>query len=242
VVAEIYPGPQISVTKLRYPLSGGPMTGEMHLAQFAALGFVGVSVDPRGGALRSEEFQDWSRRSGDGIFADDYRAAITQLGESRPWMDLDRVGIFGHSAGSYASSRCILQEPDFFKAAVSSSGNHDNRINHAWWGEKFFGLVDDFDFERQANATLAENLQGKLLLVHGEMDDNAVPHGTMRFVEALISANKDFDLLIIPNAEHGLNINRNYFIRKRWDHFVRHLMGETPPAYRIDDIPMEQPL
>jgi dipeptidyl aminopeptidase/acylaminoacyl peptidase len=242
VVAEIYPGPQISVTKLRYPLSGGPMTGEMHLAQFAALGFVGVSVDPRGGALRSEEFQDWSRKPGHGVFVDDYRAAITQLAESRPWMDLDRVGIFGHSAGAFASTRCILAAPDFFKAAVSSSGNHDNRLNHAWWGEKFFGLVDDFDFDAQANASLAEDLQGKLLLVHGEMDDNAVPHGTMRLVDALISANKDFDLLIIPNADHGLNIHRNYFIRKRWDHFVRHLMGETPPAYRLDDIPQEQPL
>jgi dipeptidyl aminopeptidase/acylaminoacyl peptidase len=242
IVAEIYPGPQISVTRLRYPLSGGPMTGELHLAQFAALGFVGVSVDPRGGALRSEEFQDWSRKSGDGIFVDDYRAAITQLASERPWMDVERVGIFGHSAGAFASTRCILQAPDFFKVAVSSSGNHDNRLNHAWWGEKFFGLVDDFDFERQANATLAENLQGKLFLVHGEMDDNAVPHGTMRLVDALISANKDFDLLIIPNAEHGLNINRNYFIRKRWDYFVRHLMSETPPAYRLDEIPQELPL
>ena len=242
VVAEIYPGPQISVTRLRWPLSGGAMTGELHLAQFAALGFVGVSVDPRGGALRSEEFQDWSRRSGDGIFASDFRTAIEQLGADRPWMDLNRVGIFGHSAGSYASSRCILQEPDFFKVAVSSSGNHDNRINHAWWGEKFFGLVDDFDYERQANATLADQLQGKLFLVHGEMDDNAVPHATMRFVDALIKANKDFDLLIVPNAAHDLMVHRGYFLRKRWDYFVRHLMGETPPAYRIDDVPMEAPL
>lgn len=242
VVAEIYPGPQVSVTRLRYPLSGGPMTGELHLAQFAALGFVGVSVDPRGGALRSQEFQDWSRKPGDGVFAPDFRAAITQLGAERSWMDLDRVGIFGHSAGAFGSSRCILQEPDFFKVAVSSSGNHDNRLNHAWWGEKFFGLVDDFDLERQANATLAANLQGKLFLVHGEMDDNATPHGTMRFVDALIKANKDFDLLVVPNAAHDLMVHRGYFLRRRWDYFVQHLMGETPPAYRIDDVPMEAPL
>ena len=242
VVAEIYPGPQISVTRLRWPLSGGPMTGELHLAQFAALGFVCVSVDPRGGALRSQEFQDWSRKPGDGVFAPDFRAAIEQLGADRPWMDLDRVGIFGHSAGGFASTRCILQEPDFFKVAVSSSGNHDNRVNHAWWAEKFFGLADEFDVSRQFNGTLADNLRGKLFLVHGEMDDNCVPHNTLRLVDALIAANKDFDLLIVPNAAHDLMVHRGYFLRKRWDYFVQQLMGETPPAYRIDDVPQELPL
>ena len=239
VVDEIYPGPQISTAPLRFPLSGGTMTGELHGATFAALGFVVVAVDGRGSALRSQAFQDHSRRSGDAVFVDDHAAAIAQLGQTRPWMDLDRVGIYGHSAGGYGSTRAMLQRPDFFKVAVSSSGNHDNRVNHAWWGEKFFGLVDDFDFERQSNTSLADRLEGKLLLIHGEMDDNAVPHGTMRLVDALIRANKDFDLLIVPNADHSLMHHRAYFVRRRWDFFVRHLLGETPPDHRLADVPFD---
>ena len=239
VLDEIYPGPQISTTPLRFPLSGGTMTGERHGTGFAALGFAVVAVDARGSALRSQAFQDWSRRSGDPVFVDDHAAAIAQLAETRPWMDLDRVGIYGHSAGGYGSTRALLQRPDFFKVAVSSSGNHDNMVNHAWWGEKFFGLTEDFDFERQANAALADRLEGKLFLVHGEMDDNAVPHGTMRLVDALIAANKDFDLLLVPNADHTLMIHRAYFVRRRWDYFIRHLLGEVPPAYELDEVPMD---
>ena len=192
--------------------------------------------------MRDKAFRDLARVELGTLFVDDHAAAIQQLAATRPWMDLDRVGITGASAGGYASTRAILQRPDVFSVAVSSCGSHDNRLSHAWWGDKFYGLPEDFDYDAQSNVSVADKLEGKLLLIHGEMDDNAVPHGTMRFVDALISANKDFDLLVIPNAEHGLNINRNYFIRKRWDFFVRHLMGETPPAYRLDDIPMEQPL
>lgn len=239
VLDEIYPGPQISTAPLRFPLSGGVMTGERWGAGFAALGFVVVAVDGRGSALRSKAFQDQARLSGDGLFVDDHAAAITQLAEARPWMDLDRVGIYGHSAGGYASTRALLQAPDFFKVAVSSGGNHDNRLNHSWWGEKFFGLTEAFDFDRQANVSLVDNLVGKLLLIHGEMDDNATPHGTMRLVDALIKANKDFDLLIIPNADHSMWVNRAYLLRRRWDYFVQHLMGETPPAYQVGDIPIE---
>ncbi|MFG2584808.1 S9 family peptidase [Streptomyces malaysiensis] len=239
VVEEIYPGPQISCAPLRFPLSGGPLTGAMFGGGgvFAALGFVAVVVDGRGSALRSKAFQDDARRSGDARFVDDHVSAVRQLAEARPWMDLDRVGIYGHSAGGYASTRAMLQEPDFYKVAVSSGGNHDNRINHAWWGEKYFGLKGDFDFDRQTNVALAGNLKGKLLLVHGEMDDNAVPHGTMRLVDALIKANKDFDLLILPNACHHMVPGSAYWNRRRWDYFVRHLMGETPPDYRIAEFP-----
>ncbi|MFF0145725.1 dipeptidyl aminopeptidase/acylaminoacyl peptidase [Amycolatopsis sulphurea] len=238
----IYPGPQISSAPMRFPTSPGPFTGSVagfnHPEAFAALGFVVTVVDGRGGALRSQPFQDHSRVSGDAVFVDDHVAAIKQLGESRSWMDLDRVGIYGYSAGGFASARSILQAPDFYRVAVSSAGNHDNRINHAWWGEKFFGLTEDFDFARQANVSLAHQLKGKLLLIHGEMDDNATPHGTMRLVDALMKADKDFDLLIVPNADHHMMVHRAYFIRKRWDYFVRHLMGETPPVYQLDEVPI----
>ncbi|MEU9886062.1 DPP IV N-terminal domain-containing protein [Sphaerisporangium sp. NPDC051011] len=239
----IYPGPQISCAPLRFPLSGGTFTGAAmafnYPEAYAALGFVVVVVDGRGAALRSQAFQDYARVSGNAVFVDDHVAAIEQLAEGRPWMDLDRVGIYGYSAGGYASARAILQAPDFYKVAVSSAGNHDNRINHSWWGEKFFGLTADYDFGAQANVSLVDNLTGKLLLIHGEMDDNATPHHTMRLVDALIGANKDFDLLIIPNADHFMMVNRPYFLRRRWDYFVQHLLGETPPAYRIDDFAIE---
>ncbi|HVV75627.1 MAG TPA: DPP IV N-terminal domain-containing protein [Mycobacteriales bacterium] len=238
VVNEVYPGPQISTTLLRFPLSDGPLlVADKHLAMFAALGFVGVAIDSRGTALREKSFQDHARAVRDGDNIDDHVAAIKQLAQVRPWMDLDKVGIFGHSGGAYMSTRAMLKRPDFFKVAVSSSGDHDDRINHAWWGEKFFGLEGDFDYVEHANPTHAANLEGKLLLIHGEMDDNATPHGTMRMVKALIEANKDFDLLIMPNAEHSLTLNRAYFIRRRWDYFVKHLMGETPPEYCVGFIP-----
>ena len=238
VLDEVYPGPQISMTQTRFPVSGGLMVGERNLAPFAALGFVGVAIDARGTALRSKSFQDHARLVREGDNADDHVAAIQQLAATRPWMDLDRVGIFGHSAGAFFSTRAILTRPDFFKVCVSSSGDHDDRLNHSWWGEKFYGLAEDFDYVDHANPTHAANLEGKLFLIHGEMDDNATPHGTMRLVDALIAANKDFDLLIIPNAEHSVFHNKAYFVRKRWDFFVRHLMGETPPKYQIGDIPL----
>jgi dipeptidyl aminopeptidase/acylaminoacyl peptidase len=239
VLDEIYAGVQVSTTPLRFPMSGGPATAERSGAIFAALGFVVVTVDARGTALRHRAFQDHARIAGRPQFVDDHVAAINQLAETRPWMDLDRVGIFGHSGGGYGSTRAMLEAPAVFKVAVSSSGNHDDSSYHAWWGEKFFGLAEEYDFTSHANTSLAQNLRGKLLLAHGEMDDNVTPHQTMALVDALIAADKDFDLLIIPNSEHSLLANQAYWIRRRWDYFVEHLMGRTPPTYRIADVPLD---
>ncbi|RDD85282.1 DPP IV N-terminal domain-containing protein [Streptomyces parvulus] len=239
VVDEIYPGPWIGALAHRFPLSGGVMAAERNALPFAALGFVHVALDHRGTPLRGKVFQEHARLVGDGQYVDDHVAAIKQLAQSRPWMDLDRVGIFGHSGGGYASTRAMLQQPGFFKVAVSSAGDHDDGTYHSWWGEKYFGLVDEFDFAAHANASLAGNLRGKLLLAHGEMDDNVTPHLTMRLVDALIAANKDFDLLIVPNADHRMLVNQAYWLRRRWDYFVRHLLGEAPPEYRIADIPLD---
>jgi dipeptidyl-peptidase 4 len=242
VLDEIYPGPQISCAPLRFPQSGGVLTGERSGAVFAALGFVVVVVDGRGTALRHKAFRDHARLVGDDQYVDDHVAAIKQLAESRPWMDLDRVGIFGHSGGGYASTRSMLVAPDFYKVAVSSAGDHDDGTYHSWWGEKYYGLTDEFDFDAHANVALVDNLEGKLLLAHGGMDDNVTPHLTMRLVDALIKANKDFDLLIVPNADHSMLMDAAYWLRRRWDYFVRHLMGETPPAYRIADVPVDPEL
>jgi dipeptidyl aminopeptidase/acylaminoacyl peptidase len=240
VVQEVYSGPQISASPLRFPLSGGVTTAERSAALFAALGFVVVTVDGRGTALRSKAFMDHSRLVKDGDYIADHVTAIRQLAEARPWMDIDRgVGVFGHSGGGLASTKAILTEPDFYSVAVSSAGDHDDALYHSWWGEKYYGLADEFDYQAHANVSLVDNLKGKLFLAHGEMDDNVTPHLTMRLVDALMKANKDFDLLIVPNAEHSLLVHNAYWVRRRWDYFVRHLMGETPPAYRIADIPVD---
>jgi len=218
---------------LRFPLSGGTNVGvDMAFSEpwsFAALGFVVVVVDHRGQALRSKSFQDAARSNGGLVFVDDHVAAMRQLAETRPWMDLDRVGTYGISAGGYGSARLIFDAPELYKVCVSGEGNHDDRINHAWWGEKFYGLVDEFDYELHSNTSAAHKLEGKLLLMHGELDDNALYHQTLRLADALIAANKDFDLLVMPNADHFMMLNRAYFVRRRYDYFVQHLMGETPP-------------
>ena len=239
VLDEIYAGVHVSTTPLRFPQSGGPTTAERSGAVFAALGFVVVTVDARGTALRHRAFRDHTRIAGRPQFVDDHVAAINQLAQSRPWMDLDRVGIFGHSGGGFGSTRAMLEAPGFFRVGVSSSGDHDDSGYHAWWGEKFFGLAEEYDYTSHANTSLAGNLRGKLLLAHGEMDDNVTPHQTMALADALIAADKDFDLLVMPNAEHGLLVNAPYWIRRRWDYFVEHLMGETPPRYRIAEIPLD---
>ena len=150
-------------------------------------------------------------------------------------MDLDRVGITGHSGGGYASAAAILRYPDFYKVAVSAAGNHDNRSYGAFWGEKYQGLLttDSItgrdNFEAEANYTLAGNLKGKLLLTTGDMDDNVHPAHTLRLVHALIEADKKFDLMILPDRGHGLA--EPYHHRLRFDYFVRHLMGVEPPEY-----------
>ena len=163
----------------------------------------------------------------------DHVAVIKQLATRYPYMDAEKVGIFGHSGGGFASTDAILRYPEFFKVAVAGSGNHDNRTYNIYWAEKYQGLLTKDtlrktdNFASSANASLAKNLQGKLLLMHGDMDDNVSPAMTLQVVDALIKANRSFDLIIAPNRAHSLN--EPYFIRRRWDYFVEHLMGAKPP-------------
>jgi dipeptidyl aminopeptidase/acylaminoacyl peptidase len=164
----------------------------------------------------------------------DHITALQQLGATRPYMDLDRVGIYGHSGGGFASTDAILRFPDFYKVAVSTAGNHDNRTYHAAYAEKYHGLYQKDtirgtdNYAKSANFTLAENLEGKLFLITGDMDDNVHPAATYRVADALIKANKSFDFLIMPDKAHGLG--QPYVIRRRWDYFVEHLMGVRPPV------------
>ena len=168
----------------------------------------------------------------------DHISALKELALTYP-VDLDRVGIFGHSGGGFASTDAILRHPDFFKVAVSGAGNHDQRGYSSKWGEKYQGLLthngDGTDsFDSQANQNLAANLKGKLLLHYGTLDDNVHPNMTIVVANELMKHNKDFDMLVFPNRNHGY-AREPYLIRRTWDYFVEHLMGSKPPReYKLD--------
>ncbi|MFI0423990.1 DPP IV N-terminal domain-containing protein [Spongiactinospora sp. 9N601] len=236
VVDHPYPGPQAH--RVHAGFDAGFYGHEAEAA--AALGFAVVAVDGRGTPGRSKEFHDESYgRLGDAGGLADHVAAIRQLAQTRPWLDLDRVGVFGMSGGGFATVRALCAYPDFYRVGVAECGNHDQRLYHALWGESYDGPVDAEVYARSANTEIADRLQGRLLLVHGEMDDNVTPHLTMRLADRLIAANKDFDLLIVPGAEHSFVGYGHYVTRRRWDYLVRHLMGAEPPrGYRLKDIPL----
>lgn len=234
VLDSPYPGPQHGRV-----LAGFGDRIEYDVEALAALGFVVVALDGRGTPGRSKAFHELAHgRLDTAGFLEDHVAAIRQLAETRPWMDLDRVGIFGLSGGGFATVRALCAYPDFFKVGVSSCGNHDQRLYQAAWGETHIGPLAETSeaYLSASNPEIAERLQGKLLLIHGEMDDNVHPHLTMRLVDRLIAANKDFDLLIVPGAEHTFLGYIGYVYRRRWDFLVRHLRGAEPPAgYRISE-------
>jgi dipeptidyl aminopeptidase/acylaminoacyl peptidase len=192
---------------------------------------------------RSKSFHDaYYGDMGDNGLPDQI-AGIRQLASTYQWMDIEKVGIWGHSGGGFASTAGILRYPEFYKVAVSGAGNHDNRNYEDDWGEKWQGLLQSFpetnpedsesvvstNYDSQANQLLVENLQGKLLLAHGMLDTNVHPSNTLLVVDALIEADKDFDLVVLPNASHGFG-NQRYFMKRRWDYFVEHLRGSEPPA------------
>ena len=151
------------------------------------------------------------------------------------WIDIDRAAMWGHSGGGFITAGALFRYPDFFKVGISESGNHDQRVYEDDWGERYQGLLvkgengapDSYDIE--ANQTVAKNLKGKLLLMHGMQDDNVPPENTYLVMDALIKANKDFDLLLLPSQRHGFGTDGPYVMRRRWDYFVKHLLGVEPP-------------
>jgi dipeptidyl aminopeptidase/acylaminoacyl peptidase len=230
IVDYIYPGPQTGSVRGRNFL---PSRGDNQ--SLAELGFIVVAIDGMGTPWRSKAFHDaWYGNMGDNTLPDQV-AAIKELGKRYSWIDLDRVGIWGHSGGGNASTDAMFRYPDFFKVAWSESGNHDNRNYEDDWAEKYQGpLVTNKDgttnYDDQANENHADKLKGKLMLVHGTMDDNVPPSNTLLVANALIKANKDFDLLLIPNVHHGYGMEGTlYSMRRRWDYFVTNLAGNTPP-------------
>jgi len=234
VLNYLYPGPQSGSVGTR---SFVPARSDKQAV--AELGFVVIEVDAMGTPGRSKSFHDaYYGNMGDNGLPDQI-ATIQQLADRHGWIDDNRVGIWGHSGGGFASAAGVLRYPDFYDVAVSSAGNHGNRLYEDDWGEKWQGLLEEgpdgtTNYDNQANQLVAGNLKGKLLLAHGNMDNNVPPYNTLALVDALIKANKDFDLLMIPNARHGFGDANNYFMRRRWDYFVRHLLGVEPPqGYEI---------
>ncbi len=232
IIDYIYPGPQGGSVGTR---SFVPSRGDQRA--LAELGFIVIALDGMGNPQRSKSFHDaWYGNMGDNTIPDQV-TAIRQLAQRHKWIDTSHIGIYGHSGGGNASTGAILQYPDFFKVAVSQAGNHDNRLYEDDWGERYQGLLSGNNYDNQANQLLARNLKGKLLLAHGTMDDNVPPYSTQLLVSELIKHNKDFDLLMMPNRRHGFG-NEPYMMRRRWDYFVKHLMGAEPPKeFEIVPIP-----
>ncbi|WP_299065775.1 DPP IV N-terminal domain-containing protein [uncultured Polaribacter sp.] len=233
VLNYIYPGPQ-SGSVGNYGFR--PVWRDFQAV--AELGFIVVAVDAMGTPMRSKSFHDaYYGNMGDNGLPDNI-TAIKQLAEKYKGMDIERVGIWGHSGGGFASTRAVFAYPEFYDVAVSGAGNHDNRNYEADWGEKWQGLLQKgniegkadgtTNYDNQANQLIAKDLKGKLLITHGSMDNNVPPSNTMLVVEALINANKDFDMILYPNKRHGYGNMTNYMTRKRWDYFVTHLLDAKP--------------
>jgi dipeptidyl aminopeptidase/acylaminoacyl peptidase len=229
IVNSVYPGPQSGSvpTRMFYPA-----TGDQHA--LAELGFVVVEIDGMGTPFRSKAFHDfYYGNMGDNTLPDQV-AGMKELSKRYPFIDIDRAGIYGHSGGGFATADAMFRYPDFFKVGISESGNHDNREYEDDWGERYQGLEvrqpdGKSSYDDQANQNLAKNLKGKLLLAHGTTDGNVPPYNTYLVIDALIKANKDFDLLMLPNQAHGYGAESNYMARRRWDYFVKNLLGAEPP-------------
>lgn len=224
VIDYIYPGPQGgSVGSWSFTASRGD-----HQA-LAELGFIVVVIEGTSNPFRSKSFHDMAYGNMAENTLPDQIAAIRQLAKTYP-IDTNKVGIWGHSGGGFATAAAMFRYPDFFKVGIAESGNHDNRNYEDDWGERYNGLAENVDYEKQANQIYAKNLKGKLMLAHGMMDNNVPPSNTMLVVDALIKANKTFDLLLFPNSAHGFGQFSSYMMRRRWDYFVQHLLN-TPPPY-----------
>jgi dipeptidyl aminopeptidase/acylaminoacyl peptidase len=222
IVENIYTGPHSSFTPTGF-------AAYRHVCQsMAELGFLCVMIEGMGTNHRGKAFHIVSYKNlGDGGL-DDRIGAMRQLAEKYTYMDLSRVGLFGHSAGGYDSTHALLTRPDFYKAAVSSAGNHDHRLDKVGWVEQWMGYPAGKHYVEQSNITLAPKLEGKLLLAVGDVDENVPPISTYKLSDALVEAGKDFDYIVLPNRPHGFG-NEPYFTRRRWDHFVRNLLGVNPP-------------
>lgn len=243
IISYVYPGPQTEPFPANFRISGsGARTSTL-----AQLGFIVVAMGNRGGSpVRSKYYHNYGYGDMRDYPLADNKYGLEQLAGRHDFIDIDKVGIYGHSGGGFMSTAALLTYPEFYKVAVSSAGNHDNSIYNIWWGEVHNGVkekkktvtkmnadstktkeeVITFEAPVEANMELAKNLQGKLLLVHGDMDNNVHPANTIRLVDALIKAGKRFDMMILPGRRHGFGPSQPYFDRMSWYYFAEHLLGD----------------
>jgi hypothetical protein len=225
VIENIYAGPHSSFTPKSF------MTYNRSMFELAELGFIVVQLDGMGTSNRSKAFHDvcWKNLKDAGF--PDRILWMQEAAKKYPSLDLSRVGIYGTSAGGQSSTGGLLFYSDFYKVGVSSCGCHDNRMDKIWWNEQWMGYPIGPHYAECSNVTNADKLQGKLLLILGEVDDNVDPASTLQLVNALIKSNKDFDFVMVPNMAHSAG--GDYGERKRRDFFVRHLLGIEPPAWTV---------
>lgn len=237
VILYVYPGPQTEAVNKAFSRSFD------RIDRLAQLGFIVVTVGNRGGHPSRSK---WYHNFGYGNLRDyglaDKKAAVEQLADRYNWIDIDRVGIHGHSGGGFMSTAAMLVYPDFFKVAVSSAGNHDNAIYNRWWSEKHHGVKEmvsekgdtSFVYAIEKNPELAKNLKGKLMLFHGDIDNNVHPANTIRMANALIKANKRFDMMLLPGQRHGFGDMTEYFFWRMADYFSNHLLGDYTSSSETD--------
>ncbi|MDE5934688.1 MAG: prolyl oligopeptidase family serine peptidase, partial [Muribaculaceae bacterium] len=229
VIEYIYQGPGDQYV----PKSFRPY--DWWMTSLSELGFIVVMVDGMGTSFRSRDFENVCYKNLKDAAIPDHIAWLKAAGEKYPYMDLDRVGIYGCSAGGQESLSALLLHPEFYKACYSACGCHDNRMDKIWWNELWMGYPVDESYAQSSNVVNAHLLQHPLMLVVGEMDDNVDPASTMQVADALIRAGKDFELVVIPGAHHTMG--EDFGERKRYDFFVRHLLGVTPPSWQEVPLP-----
>ena len=243
IIEYVYPGPQTeSVTQTFSPRQAN--------VALANLGFIVVEVGNRGGNPHRSK---WYHTYGYGNLRDyglaDKKAAVEQLAARYPWIDIDRVGITGHSGGGFMSTAAMLVYPDFFKVAVSESGNHENNIYNAPWSEKHHGVKEvtdkdgktTFEYTIDKNSEIAKNLKGHLLISTGDIDNNVHPANTLRLADALIKANKRFDFVILPGQRHAYGPEAEYFSWIRADYFCKYLLGDFDQSVDMWELNRERP-
>ena len=223
IVEYIYQGPGSQYVPKSF------ISYDWNMSSLAELGFIVVMVDGMSTSFRSREFENVCYQNLQDAGLPDHMAWLRAAARKYPYMDIDRVGIFGASAGGQESTNAVLLHPDFYKAAYSACGCHDNRMDKIWWNELWMGYPVGEQYRKSSNVENAHLLRRPLMLVVGELDDNVDPASTMQVADALIKARKDFELVVLPGAGHTMG--ELFGERKRFDFFVRHLMGVTPPSW-----------
>lgn len=230
IIEYVYPGPQTEAVNASWTKG---MDRVDRLAQF---GFIVITVGNRGGhPARSKWYHNYGYGNLRDYGLEDKKVVIEQLAAKHPFINMDKVGIHGHSGGGFMSTAAMLVYPDFFKVAVSSAGNHENNIYNRWWSEQHHGVLETisekgdttFKYSIDKNSEVAKNLKGHLMLVTGDIDNNVHPGNTLRMVNALIRANKRFDMLMLPGQRHGFGDMTEYFFWRMGDYFTRHLIGDS---------------